>query len=290
MSISVTPLHPLFGARVEGLDAARPTPALRARIERLMDEYAVIVLADQDMEAEDQVAFTRLFGDLEPPPAARGDRGERRSRLPPEVFPITNMNDDGTFQKEDDAARRYRIANSLWHTDSSFRQTGATYSMLHAKIVPPFGADTEFVDTRAVWDALPDALKAKCEGLVANHSIWHSRGQLGGYEPTPEEIVARPPAQHPLVRVNPRTGRRGLYIASHVSHIVGMDPDESRALLDELMAFATQARFVHAHKWAVHDMAIWDNRFSMHRATAFEDFIYVRDLRRTTVREYPKAV
>ena len=289
MHISVTPLHPLFGARVEGLDAGRPDATLRARVETLMDQYGVTVLAGQDIEAEDQVAFTRLFGPLEPPPAARGDRGERRSRLPPEVFPITNVSADGAFQKEDDAARQYRLANALWHTDSSFRQTGATYSMLHAKIIPPAGADTEFTDTRAVWDALPASLKLKCEGLVAEHSIWHSRGQHGGYKPTPEELVARPPAQHPLVRANPRTGRRGLYIASHVSHIVGWPREAGRELLDELMDFATQGRFVYSHKWSVGDMVIWDNRCTMHRATPFEDFKFVRDLRRTTVREFARA-
>ncbi len=289
MPIKVTSLHPLFGARVEGLDAGKPDETLRAVVEDLMDEHGVIVLTGQDIEAEDQVAFTRLFGVLEPPPAARGDRGESRYKLPPEVFPITNVHADGSFQREDDAARQYRIANSLWHTDSSFRQTGATYSMLHAKIVPPSGADTQFTDTRAVWDALPAALKLKCEGLVAEHSIWRSRGQLGGYRPTPEELVARPPAQHPLVRENPRAGRRALYIASHVSRIVGWPEAEGRALLDELMAFATRPEFVYSHRWSVGDMAIWDNRCTMHRATDFEDMTYVRDLRRTTVREFARA-
>ena len=289
MPISITPLHPLFGARVAGLDAGRPDAALRAEIERLMDAYGVIALVDQRIEAEEQVAFTRLFGVLEPPPAARGDRGERKSKLPPEVFPITNVNDDGSFQTENDAARQYRLANALWHTDSSFRQTGATYSMLHAKIIPPTGADTEFTDTRAAWDALPPTLKAKCEGLVAEHSIWHSRGMHGGYKPTPEELIARPPAQHPLVRVNPRTGRKGLYIASHVSHIVGWPIAEGRALLDELMELATQPQFVYSHAWSVGDMVIWDNRCSMHRATPFEDHLHVRDLRRTTVREFARA-
>ena len=289
MAITIRAVHPLCGAEITGLDTGRPDEALRAQVEALMDEYAVCILPGQAIDADQQVAFTRLFGTLEPPPAARGRRGERKFDLPPEVFPITNMRPDGTFQPEDDAARQYRLANALWHTDSSFRQTGATYSMLHAKIVPPSGADTEFTDTRAVYDALPEATKARLDGLMTEHSIWYSRGQLGGYEPTPEERIARPPAHHPLVRVNPRNGRKGLYIASHVSHILGMDPVESRALLDELMDFATQPRFVYSHKWRVHDMVIWDNRFSMHRATPFEDMTHVRDLRRTTVREYAAA-
>ena len=126
MSITIRPLHSLFGAEISGLDTARPNEALRAQVEALMDEYAVCLLPDQAIEADQQVAFTRLFGPLEPPPAARGNRGERDFGLPPEVFPITNMRPDGLFQQEDDAARQYRLANALWHTDSSFRQTGAT--------------------------------------------------------------------------------------------------------------------------------------------------------------------
>ena len=155
--------------------------------------------------------------------------------------------------------------------------------MLHARIIPPDGADTQFADTRAAYDALPEATKAKLEGLIAEHSIWHSRAQLGGYTPTEDEIKARPPARHPVVRRHPGSHRNALYIASHASHIIGWPVEEGRALLRELLAHATQPRFVYAHKWRLGDLVIWDNRCTLHRATPFESSTHVRDMRRSTV-------
>jgi len=156
-------------------------------------------------------------------------------------------------------------------------------------VVPPRGGDTQFVDTRAAYDALPADMKSRLEGLEAVHSIWESRGKLGGYEPTEDERAARPPAKHPLVKVNPNTGRRSLLIASHVSNIVGWPEDEGRALIDELMALATRPEMIYSHAWRVGDMVVWDNRCTMHRATPFEDGVFVRDMRRVTVREYAAA-
>ena len=289
IGLAARPLHPVFAAEIHGADCARPTPELRAGVEAMMDRYAVCVLPGQDIDAHQQVAFARTFGALESPPRARGSRGEASRNFPPEIFPITNLTETGEFQKEDDAARQYRLANALWHTDSTFRQTGSTYSMLHAQVIPPAGADTQFIDTRAAYDALPEAMKKRIEGLRAEHSIWESRGKLGGYTPTPEELVARSPAQHPLVKVNPNTGRKSLLIAAHVSHIVGWPRDEGRALIDELMEFAQKPEWIYSHVWRVGDMVIWDNRCTMHRATDFEDSKYTRDLRRVTVREYAAA-
>lgn len=282
MPAEVTQRHPLFFADVRGLDASKPTDVLRKEVEAIMDRYAVCVLRDQVLDDEKQIAFTGLFGPLESQPGTRG-RKKRSPRM--EIWNVTNIDVDGNFQAEDDASRQYRIANQLWHTDSSFRQISGKYSLLYALVVPPDGADTEFTDTRVVYDALPEATKARLEGLVAEHSVWYSRGALGGYQPTEEELKSRPPARHPLVRTIPGSGRRALFIAAHVSHIVGWPSGESRALLDELMHFATQPRFVYAHKWRVGDMVIWDNRCSMHRATPFEDNVHVRDMRRTTVRD-----
>jgi alpha-ketoglutarate-dependent 2,4-dichlorophenoxyacetate dioxygenase len=282
MAAVVEKLHPLFGASVTGLDARITSDGLRREIEARMDEHAVIVLRNQKLDDGSQVAFTRLFGEPELAPATRGEK-ERSEH--PEIFNVTNLASDGGFQKEDDPSRQYRLGNYLWHTDSSFRQNAGKYSFLMAHVVPPSGADTEFTDTRAVYDALPGATKEKLEGQTCEHSIWHSRALNGGYTPTEEERRIRPPAQHPLVRTIPGSNRKALYIAAHISHIIGWPEGESRALLDELMDFATQPQFVYEHKWRPGDMVIWDNRCTMHRATDFEDNVHVRDLRRTTVRE-----
>jgi alpha-ketoglutarate-dependent 2,4-dichlorophenoxyacetate dioxygenase len=287
MNVSVKPLHPLFGAEIIGPDLSKPIDAsTQHALQRAMDEHAVAVLPGQNLDDDHQVAFSRLYGPLEVAPQVQGKTGSRgvgKRIKHPEIFDISNLDDDGRILDADDQRAAYQQGNQLWHTDSSFRQKSATWSMLHARIVPPDGADTEFVDTRAVYDGLPDTTKARLEGLVAEHSIWHSRAKLGGYLPSEEERKSRPPAQHPLVRQHPGSGRNALYIASHASHILGMPVDDGRALLAELTAFATQPRFVYAHKWRVGDLVIWDNRCTLHRATPYQSTRYVRDLRRTTI-------
>jgi alpha-ketoglutarate-dependent 2,4-dichlorophenoxyacetate dioxygenase len=161
----------------------------------------------------------------------------------------------------------------------SFHPVRATYSLLSAHRIPATGADTEFADMRAAYDALPESTKEKIDGLVAEHSYYYSRVVGGGPEPTDEERRARPPAQHRLVHEH--RGRKTLYLASHASHIVGWPVDEGRALLREL----TRPEFVYRHRWRVGDVVVWDNLCTMHRATPFEDQRYKRDMRRTTVRE-----
>jgi alpha-ketoglutarate-dependent 2,4-dichlorophenoxyacetate dioxygenase len=287
MDLAVTPLHPRFAARVAGADLSRPVGADLARaIERAMDEYAVCVLPDQELDDERQIAFARLYGPLEVSPPQQnklGGIGFNARVKHREIFDVSNLDERGTILDERDARAAYRLGNQLWHTDSSFRQKSAAWSMLHARVIPPAGGDTEFADTRAAYDALPDAMKRRLDGLVAEHSIWHSREKLGGYLPTEEERRLRPPARHPLVRRHPGSGRQALYIASHASHIIGMPVDEGAALLAELIAFATQPRFVYRHAWQLGELVIWDNRCTMHRATPFAATGHVRDMRRTTI-------
>jgi alpha-ketoglutarate-dependent 2,4-dichlorophenoxyacetate dioxygenase len=285
--LTVTMRHPLFVAEIGGADLSRPVDdGTRGEIERIMDEHVVAVLPGQRIDDGQQVAFAALYGPLEVAPAVQGKNGARgvgKRIKHQEIFDISNVDDEGRILDADDQRAAYQLGNQLWHTDSSFRQKSATWSMLHARVVPPDGADTEFVDTRAVYDALPQALKAKIEGAVAEHSIWHSRAKLGGYVPTEAERQSRPPARHALIRLHPGSGRKALYIASHASHIVGWPLDEGRALLQELIEFATQPKFVYAHAWRVGDLVIWDNRCTLHRATPYESTRHVRDLRRTTI-------
>ena len=287
MTLAVTPLHPIFAAKVTGVDLRnRIDESTQRAIERAMDDYAVCVLPGQQIDDEHQVAFSRLYGPLELSPPKQDKNGKAiyntRVRLR-EIFDISNLDEDGRILDDKDARSAYRLGNELWHTDSSFRQKSATWSMLHARVIPPRGGNTEFVDTRAAYDALPDATKTKLEGLVAEHSIWHSRAKHGGYIPTEEERKLRPGARHRLVRRHPGSGRNTLYVASHASHIIGMPVDEGQALLRELIEFATQPRFIYSHTWHVGDLVIWDNRATMHRATPFEASGYARDMRRTTI-------
>jgi alpha-ketoglutarate-dependent 2,4-dichlorophenoxyacetate dioxygenase len=287
MGLAVTQLHPLFVAEVRGVDLARDIDLpMQQAIERAMDQYAVCVLLEQRLDDERQIAFSRRYGPLENASAVKAQRkaGVMGTRIRhPEIFDVSNLDENGDMLPAEDERWRYRLANELWHTDSSFRQRASTWSLLHARIVPPSGGDTCFADARAAYDALPEAMKVRIEGLVAEHSIWHSRGQRGGYVPSEQERAARPPAQHPLVRRHPGSGRKTLYIASHASHIVGWPHEAGRALLDELMAFATEPRFVYAHKWRAGDLVIWDNRCTLHRASPFASDTHKRELHRTTI-------
>jgi len=287
MGLSATPLHPLFAAKITGVDLSRPIDeGLQHAIERAMDEHAVCVLPDQRLEDKQQIAFSQLYGPLEvsPPVQAKSGTAQFNTRVRHrEIFDVSNLDENGAILVENDARSAYRLGNQLWHTDSSFRQRSAAWSMLHARVIPPAGGDTEFADTRAAYDALPEAMKTKIEGLIAEHSIWHSRANLGGYTPTEEERKLCPPARHRVVRRHPGSRRNALYIASHASHIIGMPLEEGRMLLRELIEFATQPRFVYRHKWRIGDLVIWDNRSTMHRATPFEATGHVRDMRRTTI-------
>ena len=120
--------------------------------------------------------------------------------------------------------------------------------------------------------------------MVAEHSIWHSRGQLAVTKYTPEELASLPPVPQRVVRTHPGSGRKTLYLAAHASHIVGMPVADGRLLLMDLIEHATQPRFVHSHTWKQGDLVIWDNRCTMHRARPF-DTTKVRDLRRVTTRD-----
>ena len=286
MDLAVTRLHPLFAAEISSVDVTDIGTATERAIERAMDDYAVVVLPGQILDDERQIAFTRRYGPLEVAPPVRGKSGAvtvgQRIRHR-EIFDVSNLDESGNILDPDDGRRAYQEGNQLWHTDGSFRQQAASWSLLHARIVPPDGGDTDFADTRAAYDALPDSMKTKIADLTVEHSIWHSRAQKGGYTPTEEERKARPPAHHPLVRTHPSSGRKSLYIASHASHVIGWPVEDGRALLDELMAFATQSQFIYSHAWRAGDLVIWDNRCTLHRATPYQSRVHIREMRRTTI-------
>ena len=288
MPLAAEPLHALFAARITGLDMTRPlTPDAVGEVCALMDRYAVCVFPNETpLSNEQHIAFARHLGPMQRGRVLTVTGRKERLGAWPELVDVGNLDPDGTIQAPDSRARAFNNGNRLWHTDMSFHPNRATYSALNAHRVPPADGDTEFADERAAYDALPPGMKDRIEGLVASHSIWHSRMLSGFPEPTAEEVASRPPAEHRIAQTHPTSGRKTLYLASHASHILGMPVDEGRALLKELTDFATQRRFVYRHQWTRGDVVIWDNRCVMHRATPFEDLAYPRDLRRTTCREH----
>jgi alpha-ketoglutarate-dependent 2,4-dichlorophenoxyacetate dioxygenase len=284
MALQFTPQGPDFCAEVSGVDFSRSIdePTLAAIVGG-MDRYAVCVFRKTGLDDERHIAFSRLLGKLEHSPKLFGKSVTRFEH--PELFDAGNLDASGNILA-DERRRSYNKGNALWHTDSSFNPHRSSYSLLLAHEVPPAGGDTHFADMRAAYDALSVEMKAKIEGLVAEHWLWHSRMLAGYPEPTQAERDAKPPSRHKLVQVHPGSGRKTLYIAKHASHIVGWPVEEGRALLNELIDFATQPQFVRAVAWQQPgDLVIWDNRCTMHRATPFEDTLYRRDMRRTTVFE-----
>ncbi|HEX7081355.1 MAG TPA: TauD/TfdA family dioxygenase [Gammaproteobacteria bacterium] len=282
--MEVKPLHDLFAAELIGADLRQPpTSELKALVEQAMAQYAVLAIRDQHIDDEQHIAFSRAFGPLELPPELGVPGVERRLRR--ELYDASNLDAQGRLLSADSTRRKYNRANFLFHTDSSFNDLPTKWSLLRAHVLPPDGGNTEFVDTRVVYDDLPAKTKARIEGLEAEHYLWYSRERAGLDEITDDMRRRMPPVRHPLVREMPY-GRKALYIGAHASHIVGWPVDAGRALLDELLDFATQPKYVYSHAWRSGDLVIWDNRCTLHRAGTFEDLAHVRDLRRTTINEH----
>ena len=285
MSITVTPTHPEFVAEISGVDVAKPlSPNDRQTIEDAINRYAVVVFRGQTLDDDRQVAFAGNFGPIESSALKLRHRDIKHRIASSQVADISNLDGDGNVMKPDARRRLDGLANRLWHTDASFRAVPGGLSMLYAHVIPDEGGDTEFADMRAAYDALPEAKKKELEGLVAEHSIWRSREQLGVVQYTDEERASLPPVPQRVVRTHPGSHRKTLYLAAHASHIIGLPVADGRLIILDLIEHATQPRFVHAHRWAKGDLVIWDNRCTMHRARPF-DTTKVRDLRRVTTRD-----
>ncbi len=281
MALTFKRLHPHFAAEAGAIDLRRVED--RATLEAIragMDEFRVLVFRAQAFDDQEQLAFAQRFdGKLH---AKTGAAALGASRLGNEALTdISNLGADDEILARDDRKRQYALGNRLWHTDASFQDPPGRYSMLHARVVPAVGADTEFADMCAACDALDEATRAKLDGLRVHHSIAYSRQTLG-FEFSADEEELLKGAIHPLVRTNPRTGRRSLYLASHASRVIDWPLPEGRLLLRDLIEHATQPQFVYRHAWRVGDLVIWDNRATMHRGRPFDDGAVRRELRRVT--------
>lgn len=282
MPLTFRKLNPHFAAEVVGAIDLRSVND-RATLDQLragMDEFAVLVIRDQPFTDAEQLAFAQRFdGTLH---TKTGAAVLIKSRLGNEALAdISNVDENGEILKSSDRRRMYALGNRLWHTDASFQDPPGRYSMLSARVVPPVAADTEFADMRSAYDALDAETREKLDGLRAHHSIAYSR-QVLGFEFSEEEQEKLKGAVHPIVRTNPRTQRRSLYLASHASRIVDWPIPEGRLLLRDLMEQATQPQFVYRHQWRVGDLVIWDNLATMHRGRPFDDVANRRELRRVT--------
>jgi alpha-ketoglutarate-dependent 2,4-dichlorophenoxyacetate dioxygenase len=278
MNIRVTPLTPVFAARVEGVDITRPIHEAEWKVIReAFEEHSVLVFHDAPLDDGAQIAFSERFGALEITKSinpAAGTPFARQSNL--------DIN-TGEVIPPDDRRMVYQLANMLWHSDSSFKPVPSLCSLLSARIVPPEGGATEFASTRAAYPSLPDALKRRVEGAFAVHDFGWSRDQIRPGFFTAEERAVYPPVRHPLVRANPVNGRKSLFLGAHASSIDGLPIDEGRALLRDILEHVTRPEFRYRHEWRAHDLVIWDNRCVLHRVTPYDSVRHQRLLQRTTV-------
>lgn len=287
MSVTLTPLTRFIGAECSGVDIGTPlSPEDAAAIDAGMDQHAVLVFRrGAPLTTERQIAFTKNFGELEPPYTQINSREGKRLDSPA-LADISNLGPGGRILDRADRKRLFGLGNQLWHSDSSYKAIPARYSLLCAHVVPPQtfpgAGNTEFADMRAAYDALDARTKTRIEDLVCEHSRIFSKGALG-FSFTEEELRAFASVRQRLVRTHRKTGRKSLYLSSHAGRIVGWPVPEAMLLLRELTEHATQREFVYSHEWRVGDLVMWDNRTVMHRARRYEDETYARDLRRTTL-------
>lgn len=270
-----TRLSPAGGVEITGADLSRPiSPALAALIRQALLDHHVVVIRDQALSQQQQHDFTLNFGELED---HVGRHSDARYAI---VHSVTNLDPDGNPTQALDTRGNY-----FWHTDKSYHAVPSLMTMLHAVELPPDGGDTQFANMVLAYRALPQAMKDRLAGLRAIHSWEASRIKSGSRPATEAEKSERPPVSHPIVRTHPETGDKALYIGNHAGTIEGLGDDEGEALLEELLAHATQPEFIYTHHWRPGDVVIWDNRALLHRALAnYEMSRHRRVLHRTVVR------
>jgi alpha-ketoglutarate-dependent 2,4-dichlorophenoxyacetate dioxygenase len=282
MSITVCPVTPTFAAEIGDVDLSKPLhDADFKAIQDAFWKYAVLVFPNQDLTPDQHLAFSEKWGPVEKTRTL--DPNATPMRYSGAFADISNLSVEGKIWGETCRQRMYKLGNKLWHTDSSFKRLPSLTSLLYSRKIAPIGGHTEFADQRAAYDALPDAMKKRLEGLVAEHWIVHSRRRSGFSEFNEEEMKRLPPVPQVLVRTIPQNGRKSLYVASHAGRIFGMPEDEGKALIDELIAHVTQRQFVYTHRWRPNELVMWDNRCTMHRGTDYDDLRWVRDMARVTI-------
>ena len=271
---TMTPLSPVGGVEIRGIDLAAPFGD--EVFDAIMDaflEHHILVFRDQDLPGEAQLAFTRRFGEIE----------EHVGRLPngekyPLLHVIHNLDEDGN-------PVRISGGNYFWHTDKSYHAVPSLLTMLHAVETPSEGGDTQFANMHMAWDSLDRGTQEEVSDLCAIHS-WEANRRNTRQSPATEiQKRERPPVRHPVVRSHPVTGRKALYLGIHTSHIEGMPKEEGHAFLNRLLRRATKADFIYTHKWLKGDLVLWDNRCLLHRAVAnFDMESERRVLHRTVVK------
>ena len=255
-------------------------------IDNAINKLSVLVFTNQNIDDDEQVKFTKYFGEIE----ASGNKSNitkaKDRRLSTDLADVSNLDKNNKPFTQDDPRRIFNLGNRLWHTDSSFKQIPAKYSLLSARNISNVGGNTEFADMRNAYDSLENKTKNKIDKMICEHSLIYSRQRLGFdmvKELSSEEIKNFTPVEQPLVRKNKVTNRKTIFLSSHIGKIKNWIRPDSMCFIDDLIEYATQLKFKYIHEWSKNDLIIWDNRQTMHRARAYDDLKETRDMRRTTV-------
>jgi taurine dioxygenase len=271
------PLSRALGAEISGLDLAVPLSAdVVSALSQALGTHGILLFANQRLTPEQQIAFSRNFGDLE-------QHVLSEYNLPghPEIFMVSNIVENGK-------PKGRAGAGQYWHSDMSYLKRPSLGSILYALEVPEVGGDTCFASMYKAYDALSEPMKKMLSGLRAVHDFAHSQQVYlapRNYKPaSADQVASRPPVDHPVIRVHPETGRKALYVnPGMTSHILGLTADESRAILDCLFETSVRPEFVYRHRWRVGDVIFWDNRCVMHNAINDYGESDRRLMQRTTV-------
>ena len=254
--LKVTPIDGALGARIEGLDrteAARPEVA--AQLKKALGDHLLLEIPGAPMTPEQTRDVAAAFGK----PREQLLRYKRVGTVPEVSVMVSTLMADGTTDKT-------ALRSEDWHTDDSYFATPAKATLLHSIAIPSHGGNTWFCNMRAAYDALPEAMKKRIDGMRAIHAYDTPRARNRPSQRTAQEIAETPDVEHPLVRTHPDNGKKALYLNfNRLDRIVGFERAESDTLLDELTAHARRPQFHMAHRWAVGDIVIWDNRATMHR-------------------------
>ncbi|MCE7505640.1 TauD/TfdA family dioxygenase [Polynucleobacter sp. IMCC30063] len=281
--MQIRPISPLFGAEIVEVDlSGKLDDATFSAIEAAYSKYSVLLFRDQKMTDEQHVDFSRRLGELEVHVLREFSKPEH-----PEVYVLSNIVENGK-------PIGIKDAGSYWHTDLSYTKSPSRGSILYAIEVPhaadgtPLG-DTEFASTAAAYDSLLEEMKTKLQSLKAVHRFWDryiSSRKAAGSEVviSDERRAGLPDVIQPVIRTHSVTGRKSIYVNEGFTvSIVGMSDSESRALLEELYAHCTQAKFRYRHKWRVGDVVMWDNCTTVHRLNVDFALPQRRLMQRTTL-------
>jgi len=266
MSLTITPVTPAVGAEISGVNLAHVTDAEFLQIERAWNKNGALLFRDQRLSDDDLLAFSRRFGELDPPPVQ--EHGRQSPEGYPDIYVVSNVLDD-----KGAPIGALGAGEAVWHTDMSYLSVPPDASMLYSLEVPPSGGNTWLLGMQAAWSTLPDALKAKVRGKRIKHDgTYNSGGFLRkGVTPTDDPHQA-PGAWHPAVLAHPATGVPMLYLGRRRnSYVEGLSPADSDALLDALWAHIEDPALRYEHRWRVGDLLLWDNRSTMHRRDPFDN-------------------